>query len=238
MAEWFYTQNGQQAGPVGDEVLRNMAASGQLQPADMVWKDGMASWMTAGSVKELFPTICAPPTDVAPIVDAVSLTGHAQTSTATSVAAPFQVIGYYTPGLWANSQRHQLTELSSGLVVLLHLITGGLFSTIWFGMMHGKMPVNRHDDPSAGKAIGFMFIPLFNIYWMFFMYGRLCTRINEQRVMRGLAPTAPKGLLIAALILMLTGCGSPIGAFILMPIFVCLTQSSVNELISASGRTT
>jgi len=54
-SEWHYTQNGQPAGaPVDGAQLRQLAASGQLKPDDLVWKEGMASWAPASSVKGLF----------------------------------------------------------------------------------------------------------------------------------------------------------------------------------------
>ena len=54
-AEWHYIQNGQQAGPVPWSQLRQIADSGQLRPSDMVWKNGMPTWATAGSIRTLFP---------------------------------------------------------------------------------------------------------------------------------------------------------------------------------------
>ena len=59
---------------------------------------------------------------------------------------------------------HWLSSFSVAGVVLLHFVTFGIFTMIWFNLMHGKMPMTRHDDPSAGKAIGFMFIPFFYLY--------------------------------------------------------------------------
>src|SRR5262245_43410715 len=32
-----------------------LASSGRLQPADLVWRDGMANWVAAQTIKELFP---------------------------------------------------------------------------------------------------------------------------------------------------------------------------------------
>src|SRR5438874_12371470 len=61
-------------------------------------------------------------------------------------------------------------------VILLHYVTCGIFPLIWLNLMHGKLPRVRADDPSAGKAIGFCFIPFFNLYWIFFTYRRLCLR--------------------------------------------------------------
>jgi hypothetical protein len=68
-AEWHFTQSGQQAGPVTWTQLRQRAASGQLQPTDMAWKNGMPAWAAAGSVPNLFPppTAAAPPPPLPPV---------------------------------------------------------------------------------------------------------------------------------------------------------------------------
>src|SRR5947209_6115220 len=53
--EWHYTLNGQQAAtPVTSAQLKQLAQSGQLQPTDMVWQDGMPNWVPASSIKGLF----------------------------------------------------------------------------------------------------------------------------------------------------------------------------------------
>ena len=54
--EWFYSQNGQQAGPVEFDSLRQMAASGKLRPADLVWKSGMSDWSTVRAVPGIIAT--------------------------------------------------------------------------------------------------------------------------------------------------------------------------------------
>lgn len=53
MADWFYFQGGNQQGPVSDDQMRAMVASGQLQPQDSVWRQGMANWAPISSVPEL-----------------------------------------------------------------------------------------------------------------------------------------------------------------------------------------
>lgn len=55
MADWYYFQGGSQQGPVGDDQLRGMVASGQLAPSDSVWCNGMANWAPISSVPELAP---------------------------------------------------------------------------------------------------------------------------------------------------------------------------------------
>jgi len=54
-SEWYYTVNGQQApAPATASQLKQMAATGQLQPTDLVWQEGMANWAPASSIKGLF----------------------------------------------------------------------------------------------------------------------------------------------------------------------------------------
>ncbi|HZZ78330.1 MAG TPA: DUF4339 domain-containing protein [Gemmataceae bacterium] len=56
MAEmWYYTTEGKQMDPVSMKELKRLVGDGTLKPTDMVWKDGMARWIRASSVKELFP---------------------------------------------------------------------------------------------------------------------------------------------------------------------------------------
>ena len=55
-ANFWYESNGEQKGPVPASELKQMAASGQLRPTDMIWREGQPDWVAAGSVKGLFPT--------------------------------------------------------------------------------------------------------------------------------------------------------------------------------------
>lgn len=52
-AVWFVGKEGQQKGPYTEEEVRAMLARGDVAPADLVWKDGMADWRPAGQVPEL-----------------------------------------------------------------------------------------------------------------------------------------------------------------------------------------
>lgn len=53
MAEqWYYTKDGQRAGPVSDEQLRELVTAGKVQAADLVWKTGMPQWVQAS---QFFP---------------------------------------------------------------------------------------------------------------------------------------------------------------------------------------
>ena len=58
---WYYVRNGAQNGPVTFDELKAAAASGQLAPTDLVWKEGTADWVAAQTVDGLFATPSPPP---------------------------------------------------------------------------------------------------------------------------------------------------------------------------------
>ena len=53
-AEWHFGQGEEQHGPVPLEELKQLVASGQVQPTDMVWNADMPDWLPAKDVAELF----------------------------------------------------------------------------------------------------------------------------------------------------------------------------------------
>ncbi len=57
---WFYLRNNQPVGPMTREQMRELAGQGQLQPTDLVWREGMADWLPASSVSELMGHAASP----------------------------------------------------------------------------------------------------------------------------------------------------------------------------------
>ncbi|MEI6085095.1 MAG: DUF1559 domain-containing protein [Verrucomicrobiota bacterium] len=134
---------------------------------------------------------------------------------------------------------HQLTRFPVAALVILHFATCGIFTFIWLNLMHGKLPRIRPDDPSAGRAIGFCFIPFYNFYWIFFTYRRLCLRLDEQRGLYGLPPKNLTGLATTACIFqVIPYVNLLIGLPIIFPIFAGMMQANVNELVATSATTT
>lgn len=152
---------------------------------------------------------------------------------ATSAGAPPPV-----PAIPAPAHSHQLTSFPVVAVILLHYCTCGIFSLVWLNLMHGKLPRVRSDDPSAGRAVGFCFIPFFNLYWIFFTLRRLSLRVDEQRELYGLPPRRLRGLATTACIFqVIPWINILIGYTIITPIYLGLMQSSVNQLARASATT-
>ncbi len=60
MADWYYTTDRRQRGPVSANELRSLAERGLLRPTDLVWQDGMSEWARADE-QEFFPRLSRSP---------------------------------------------------------------------------------------------------------------------------------------------------------------------------------
>ncbi len=131
--------------------------------------------------------------------------------------------------------RHEFTlTFSIDAVIGMHFITLGLFTLIYFGLKHSQLPIIRHDDFGARRAIGFMFIPFFNLYWQFRFWLRLVDRVNFQSRLAGLRPTISRGLMLATIIVGLIPAVNAAALLVMYPICIVQIQRACNELAEAS----
>lgn len=91
-SEWFYKCGQQRQGPVSRAALSQLAATGELQPADLVWTVGMSQWATASTLVDLFPATDGNPTSVA-----TAVAPQADATSPPPAAATAAPISYYSP---------------------------------------------------------------------------------------------------------------------------------------------
>jgi hypothetical protein len=48
-------------------------------------------------------------------------------------------------------------------LLLWHILSLGVFSLVWLSLLHGYLPRRQKDDPTAGRALGRLFIPIYNL---------------------------------------------------------------------------
>lgn len=83
-------------------------------------------------------------------------------------------------------------------MVLLTVVTFGIFGVIWMHHWHGIMPKRRRDDPGALRAILLLFVPVFGLYWMLHAGLRLCTRMDEELAVAGIPLRTPQVVVLLA----------------------------------------
>ena len=130
----------------------------------------------------------------------------------------------------AFAQHHLTWVLSIDALIFLHFATLGLFTLIYFGLMHSRMPMIKYDDFTARRAIGFSFIPFFNLYWVFRFWLRIADRVGLQTRLRGFRQAIPDSLMRATVIVGLI----PVAGFaslIMYPVCIGLIQKSCNEVV-------
>ncbi len=144
--------------------------------------------------------------------------------------SPYKMPEALSPADKAYLQQHRLESFPAPIAVLLHLLTFGVFSMIHFGLQHDKLPQAKHDDPSAAKAIGFNFIPYFNLYWLIFQPMRLTDRLNLQDRIRDRPDGTSRGLMLTLAILGMIPYLNIVLGYPLYAIGVYKLQKQINRL--------
>src|SRR5262245_5726344 len=137
-----------------------------------------------------------------------------------------------TPQQLEELKVNTLSDFPVWLVVVLHFLTLGLFTLIYHGLKFNRLPRAKHDDFGTGKAIGFMFIPFFNLYWVFRYVLNLTDRLNFQLRLRGEPPRVNRGLALASCIVYVIPYVGVISWLILMPIVSGQWQATANRIVT------
>lgn len=255
--EYYYAnEQNQKSGPHNAEELKSHG----IKPHTLVWCQGMDDWKPAGQVeelKELFPNVAGSPPPVPPNSGDPFASGNpgfgpgggyqntgyqgggfpgggypggAQQNYYNIYEPNFDIRNIH-PNDQQRFRQHEIrSPFSVGLGIFLHFITFGIFTLIRAGLEFDKLPKIKEDDLGAGKAIGFMFIPFFNLYWIFVFWGQLTKRINFQFKLRGMSPPISPGLATAYCIIRLIPYVNVFAYLIFMPILYGTVQSACNTL--------
>lgn len=221
--------DGQMYGPADEVALADWVREGRVSRETMLHCHETNTRLSAAAVPALQPVLGLSPQQVNQLLQPLP------------PGAGYAPLGYVSPGAMGPAE-HGLSEFPTVAAVLLSIFAP-LFALIYYGIAHGNLPKRRPDDPGAGKAIGFMFIPFFNLYWVCFFWVRLCTRINDERVRVGLPPTAPRGLVIAilwcylGLFVPLLNILAVLAILVMMLIALIQIQGSINNLVAATSYT-
>lgn len=58
--DWFYVENGKQAGPVSEAQLDELLRSGRIEAATLVWREGLSQWQPWQTVRASSPSLSPP----------------------------------------------------------------------------------------------------------------------------------------------------------------------------------
>ena len=149
--EWYYTKDGDRQGPITSKQLKQLAASGDLQPTDLVWTEGKDEWKPARIVKGLFQATIQPKTTKPP-----PIAGHSNQTAPAPTNVPTD-----QPGLLTRS----MTKFNSLKTPQKFMVGGAVGMGAFFFLCMGLFVNTDGDGPSIfhtasynqGYEIGFEF---------------------------------------------------------------------------------
>ncbi len=127
--------------------------------------------------------------------------------------------------------------------VACSVLTANAFFVFNYALKHGRLPKLASGDPSGVRALGLLFVPVFNLYWACFVWWRLAGRINQQFELRGLARPIDRmfpALVGATFVATVVGAAVDprLGASIwlanwlfFVPVYTAQLQSAINTLV-------
>lgn len=205
---YFMAVGNERRGPY--ETNQLLAAG--LRPETLVWTDGMAQWQRADAVPELralLQTSAAPPATYTPPAGTYGAAPAAPTRQVTPSYQSSTPVVEQVAALRSNYKTYWLC-LAIGLPLCLIcigfpiMIVGFVYYFILLYKFWSLVqPSQRCSSP--GQAIGFMFIPFFNLYWMFVAILGLAKELNAYRSSRGI-PGMPVSEGMAQTVCILTLC--------------------------------
>jgi hypothetical protein len=210
--DWYYSTSEGQAGPITDEEFRKLLASGSVSRQTLVWQEGMADWLPAENLTELFASSTQPATDTSDNPYAVSQAATGRAPSGKSYppflvkkasfklhlilqliipAIIFVVMFIAMAGAGASASVSPDGEpsdavaatLGASFMLLVAVLYGCLIAGSIVGLVHlyrawyCLQPGGARATP--GQAVGFLFIPFFNLYWYFIAYKGLADDWNR-----------------------------------------------------------
>lgn len=189
---WYYERNQKPFGPVSKETIADEIRSGTLSPTTRVWREGMVEWKPLAD------------TELAVLINgsSVSLSDSRDLSTPPTMTAPFSSVNTPHPSRVNPEGLRKIFLWWVALLVscvpfyLLSLVFAGEAWSVSLTCLY-ELPLlaaavlqyiliyklwqviqDGHARTTPGKAIGFLFIPFFNLYWYYVAFHGLARDMN------------------------------------------------------------
>ena len=220
---WYYYTNNQQFGPVSEEEITRLIQNGTIGHDDFLWTEGLDDWVYIGQTQ--FSSLLAdvPSTAVSPPAGA--------TYSYRYPVITFQPQSLRTLWLWLA----WLIGLGLPFCIILIGIPAAIAGIVigyvllyrsWLLIQDGNVRT------SAGKAVGFCFIPFFNLYWTYVAFVGLSKDMNFYCQTRQIsAPAVSEGLALIYYIIILLSAIPYIGLLFSIPavvIYIILMKQYTN----------
>lgn len=244
--------NGQETGPLTFDELRSY----RIQPATRVWRTDMPRWVEARHLAELgellseaspfsferrFQHDTVSASQPTAYFDRISFLPRLDKDHQWLIRSVLLFLGSIVLlvlaivlGTWEEvDQRSADTAVLLVYIGIFLFIVGAGLTIFFFCRVQYACWTIVQDGtkkPSPAEAVGFMFIPYFNLYWAFVSFHRLSGELNKKagEADPGGSPRAQEGLSRAYCILFI-GCWIPLLGLLLIPpaiVLFCLVMGN------------
>ncbi|MDO4584459.1 MAG: DUF4339 domain-containing protein [Planctomycetia bacterium] len=248
---WFYAVEYQQYGPVPENELRRLYHSRAIPADTLVWKQGMADWVVITRIPELThlnftQESFAPPAESSHHPSAKrlqTLWGRYILSLGLAILSVLFWMGYFSFYFLPSTFPEETVDFSTippgvllpmllsgllclGLIVLSVVCHCMLLYNLW------KIIPPSIARTTPGKAVGFLFIPLFNLYWIFIAYYVLSKQLNAVSTQKGLPPMLSPEFALVTCILSIIPQLNSIGGILLIILFYQMKKTAIQIIQS------
>jgi hypothetical protein len=179
MTEWYYVHNRRQIGPVDEIAMRSLVRTSEITQETLVWHAAMADWLPASETElkihfsESGTQNDNEPQPLSPTDPPVKFSAESLHTLWIWFAC---TIGSALPLYYICSEF--FSETAAMAVIISIAITASIISYVllyrfWSLIQSGT----ARTTPK--KAVGFCFIPFYNIYWNYIAYVGLAADINR-----------------------------------------------------------
>jgi hypothetical protein len=194
--QWYVMQGDQQLGPYTGEQLVAYATEGNIARESLIWAEGLENWMPAGEVEGVFPAQQQPVAAAAAQPAGTNVNPYATPGSNVTQAPqsggpyPHFTVSSASFGMWIGMiigaiiliatptilEQFAGERIGQSAMTILYVLAGvGLLLYVFVAILTYMyifrawkcLAPGGMARTTPGKAIGFMFIPLFNIYWLF-----------------------------------------------------------------------
>lgn len=184
---WYYESNQQPFGPVSKEVVAEALQAGKITESTLVWREGMTEWkrlaetelavLVGGTPPVVVENI---PTAYAPVITNVPRPTKIKLESLNKLfwwwfglllaSVPFYIVSVMFPN----------EEWAAGLLCVYYIpiIAAAVLQYILV-FRFWQIIEDGFQRTTAGKAVGFLFIPVFNLYWYFVAFFGLSKDTNN-----------------------------------------------------------
>ena len=201
---WYYESNHQPTGPVSEEEISELLQTGTITALTLVWKEGMADWKHLGETE--LSSLSHRVAPVSPIPQSPAFTMPVTNAESPSYAAVTPKYARGNTGATPRVKPKTLKNLFTWWIVMIvctipfevisllnpnsnttsalscvSTIVGFAGAVVTYVLLYRLWQVNQDGRASTtpGKAVGFLFIPIFQLYWFFRAYPGLALDQNR-----------------------------------------------------------